>query len=62
MCEMYFSGCECKRCTEQRASVQRIRQMKAEWPTPEYDWADLEAADKRSRETPEWYKQGIQGR
>jgi hypothetical protein len=42
--------CPCRECTDRREHVARIKAMKAEWPKPEFDWADLEAADRAVRD------------
>ncbi len=44
--------CQCAmwECRSWREHVANIRAMKAEMPKPEFDWADLEAADARVRE------------
>lgn len=41
--------CPCPECSARRHHVEVIKQMKSEWPEPEYDWEALEAADKASR-------------
>lgn len=53
-------SCECFDCRQDRAGDAMVRayraEFRAQYGDPEYDWPALEAADRRSREDPEWYK------
>lgn len=48
--------CKCRECKAYRDHLRGLAAFRATLSEPEYDDADLEAADRRSREDPEWYK------
>lgn len=58
--EPWSRTCMCVDCRQDREHDALVRALKVELRTqfgePEYDWPALEAADRRSREDPEWYK------
>lgn len=51
-----MNECACGECSKRREDAARLRSLKATLPEPEYDWADLEARDRRSRVDPGWYR------
>lgn len=48
--------CNCAECTKRRNDAERLKRIKAELPTPEFDWQDLEFQSDRARVSPDWYK------
>lgn len=42
--------CQCRDCRNARALARAVRAIKAELPTPEYDWEDLERQDREYRQ------------
>jgi hypothetical protein len=50
MSDLVVDGCGCSDCAKGCKFAACIKEIKAEWPEPEYDWPALEAACKAYRE------------